>query len=145
MPKHKINISNIEKKYKEYIKKAVIAALNYEKIVYGCEVSVEITDNAGIQKLNKKYREKDVPTDVLSFPMGDINPENGLFILGDIVISKEKAKEQSEKQNQSFERELMFLAIHSTLHLLGYDHEKSKEDDFIMRKKQKEIGNNIYE
>ena len=141
MVKHIINVSN--KKYSKIIKKAVKAALVFERVGYGCEINAEITDNAGIQKLNKEYRQKDAPTDVLSFLMGDINPENGLMILGDIVISAEKAKEQSEEFNQSFECELMFLAVHSTLHLLGYDHETSEKDDLNMRKKQREIMEKI--
>ena len=148
-------------KYKKYIIKAIKSALDFEKINCGCEINVEITDNINIQKLNKEYRGKDSLTDVLSFPMiepekinnikntdknkilkifsDDINPENGLILLGDIVISAEKAKEQSEELNQSFERELMFLAVHSTLHLLGYDHELSEEAERIMIQKQKEI------
>jgi len=143
------------------IEKAVKSTLGVEKVNYGCEINVEITDNFQIQQLNKEYRGKDSPTDVLSFPMiepdkinhikiseknkilkifsDEINPENGLVLLGDIVISIEKAKEQSEELNQSLDRELIFLAIHSTLHLLGCDHELSEESDLIMRKKQKEI------
>jgi len=163
---HIINISgDININYFEYIKKAIRTALESEKVNFSCEINVEITDNAGIQKLNKEYRGKDSPTDVLSFPMietckinkikntdkniilkvfaDDINPENGLILLGDIIISAEKAKEQSEELNQTFERELMFLAIHSTLHLLGYDHELSEEADQIMIQKQKEIIKNI--
>jgi len=167
--KHVINITRdgeqsllVEKEYK-YINKAVKTALDFEKINCGCEINVEITDNQNIKKLNKEFRNKDNPTDVLSFPMiepekidyirnknnknniikknfsDEINPENGLILLGDIVISIEKAKEQSEEFNQSLERELMFLAVHSTLHLLGYDHEISEESDLIMRKKQREI------
>ena len=141
---HIINISGGEDlKYLEYFKfieTAVKTALFAENINYGCEINVEITDNNGIQILNKEFRGKDVSTDVLSFPMGgDINPENGLAMLGDIVISAEKALEQSASLNQSFERELMFLAVHATLHLLGYDHEASEKDDLIMRKKQREI------
>jgi len=163
---HIINISSGKNfiKYKKYIEKAVISALDAEKVNFGCEINVEITDNAKIQKLNKEYRGKDSPTDVLSFPMieperienikntgkneknkilkdfsDDINPENGLILLGDIIISAEKAKEQSEELNQTFERELMFLAVHSTLHLLGCDHELSEESDKIMIEKQKEI------
>lgn len=136
-----INIT--DKKYSAYIEKAVTATLEFEELNYGCEINVEITDNAGIQKLNKEFRGKDKPTDVLSFPMDEINPENGLTILGDIAISIETAKEQSEEFNQSLERELMFLAVHATLHLLGYDHELSGEDNLIMRKKQREIIKNI--
>jgi len=153
------DIDNI--KYTNCIEKAAKSTLYFEKVNYSCEINVEITDNSQIQKLNKEYRGKDSATDVLSFPMiepdkilyirntdknkipkifvDDINPENGLILLGDIVISIEKAIEQSEEINQSLERELMFLAVHSTLHLLGYDHELSEEADLIMRKKQREI------
>ena len=138
---HIINISN--KKYAKYIKKAVRATLEYEKVNKSYEINVELTDNENIQKLNKSFRGKDIPTDVLSFPMNDLNPENGMIILGDIVISLDKAKQQSEELNQSLERELMFLAIHSTLHLLGYDHERSEESDLVMREKQKEIIKHI--
>ena len=134
---HIINVDN--KKYAKYIKKAVKTALEYEKVSCSYEINVELTNNEEIQKLNKTFRGKDSPTDVLSFPMNDINPENGLMILGDIVISLDKAKEQSIELNQSLEREIMFLAIHSTLHLLGYDHELSEEADLIMIEKQKEI------
>jgi len=163
---HIININISENaQYAEYIEKAIKTALDYEKVNYSCEINVEITGNDEIQKLNKEYRGKDSPTDVLSFPMiescridniknpdrnkilkvfsDDINPENGLILLGDIIISAEKAKEQSEELNQTIERELMFLAIHSTLHLLGYDHELSEESEQIMIQKQKEIIKNI--
>jgi len=164
---HIINISADENdiKYAEYIEKAIKTALDFEKVNCGCEINVEITNNSEIQKLNKEYRGKDIPTDVLSFPMvesckidniknkdknkilkyfvDDINPENGLILLGDIIISTEKAKEQSEELNQTIERELMFLAIHSTLHLLGYDHELAEESEQIMIQKQKEIIKNI--
>ena len=157
---HIINVTGYET-YAEYIKKAAQIALNTENVQYKCEINVEITDNHNIQKLNKKFRDKDNPTDVLSFPMIDsdkikkikkisavkskkifadeINPGNGAILLGDIVISIEKAKEQSIEINQSLERELMFLCVHSVLHLLGCDHEISEEQDLIMRKKQREI------
>lgn len=140
------------------IKTAAITSLESEKIQYDCEITLEITDNANIQIMNKDYRGKDVPTDVLSFPLidteklprlkefidddyfcEDINPENDSVLLGDIVISIEKAIEQSIEFNQSLERELIFLTIHAVLHLLGYDHELSEEDDIAMREKQRSL------
>jgi len=133
------NLPPVKKIEYEYIKKAIKTVLDVEKINFGCEINVEITDNAEIQKLDKEYRGKDAPTDVQSFTMNETNPENGLTILGDIAISAEKAKEQSEEFNQSLERELIFLAVHATLHLLEYDHELSEKADIIMRQKQKEI------
>ena len=148
MIKHEIYIEDavlgdMREVYRESIIKAVDAALDYEKINYACEISIEITDNATIQQLNKEFRGKNNITDVLSFPMMEINPETGAMMLGDVVISGERALEQSEEINQSFERELMFLTVHSILHLLGYDHELSEEADLIMRKKQQEIMGKI--
>jgi len=131
-------------KYKKYIKKAVLAALEYEGAEPGCEVNLEVTGNRKIHKLNKEYRGKDCPTDVLSFYMGETNPENGAFLLGDIIISEEKAAEQGEEIGHGTERELMFLSVHATLHLLGYDHETSEEEDNMMQEKQREIVR-IYE
>ena len=141
MIKHEINAEASEE-YAEYhanIIKATDAVLYFEKIKYACEINIEITDNLNIQKLNKEFRGQDKVTDVLSFPMMERNPENDMMMLGDIVISGERAKEQSEEINQSLERELMFLTVHAVLHLLGYDHELSEEHDSIMRKRQKEI------
>ena len=103
-------------------------------------VSVLITDNEEIHGLNLEYREKDAPTDVLSFPMFD---EDGCLDedeLGDIVISLERAKAQAEEYNHSLKREVAFLAAHSMLHLLGYDHENGEQE---MYKKQDEILNEL--
>ena len=114
---------------KRLIKRTVNTVLDYEGIDHRCEVSVTLTNNKEIRKLNKLFRSIDKPTDVLSFPMDDI-------VLGDIVISLEKAKKQAV---DSFERELVFLCVHGLLHLLGYDHEISKDEEKIMFDKQKEI------
>lgn len=86
-------------------------------------VSVTFSDNATIHHLNFEYREKDQPTDVLSFPQ---DLENHL--LGDIIVSLEKAQEQADERNQSLERELAFLVTHGFLHLLGYDHATEEEE-----------------
>ena len=126
------------------IRRAVLAALNYEGFQYDCEVSVTFTDNEGIRELNREYRDKDSATDVLSFPLYDFRagdePDPGFPAeLGDIVLSLERAAEQAEQFGHSFKREVAFLTVHSTLHLLGYDHELSEEDDADMRRRQKEI------
>ena len=96
-----------------------------------------------IQDLNKQYREKDAPTDVLSFPMyDDLNEASDEFMpvaLGDIVISLEKAAKQGYEIGHSIYHEVAFLCVHSTLHLLGYDHETSKADEDDMFRRQKEI------
>lgn len=133
---------------KTIIRKAVLATLEHEKFKYDAEVSVTLCDNGYIRKLNKQYRGKDKHTDVLSFPIYD----NGEFdmaecisgaLLGDIVISIERAKEQAEELGHSFIREVAFLTVHSTLHLLGYDHERSKEEDELQCRLQKEIVSTI--
>ena len=127
------------------IKKAVSQALKGEGFAAPAEVSVSFVDNETIHKLNLEYREKDKPTDVLSFPMwekeelADGSALDGHAVtLGDIIISAEKAKSQAEEYGHSIEREICFLAVHSILHLLGYDHETSGEDEIYMKKKQEE-------
>ncbi|MBQ4066450.1 MAG: rRNA maturation RNase YbeY [Clostridia bacterium] len=126
------------------VRRSVLAALGYEGFLRDCEVSVTFTDNEGIRELNREYREKDSATDVLSFPMydfpgGDVPEEGFPCELGDIVLSLERAEEQAAEFGHSFKREVAFLTVHSTLHLLGYDHELSDEDDADMRRRQKEI------
>jgi len=110
--------------------KETLRQLNIEDDV---EISLVLTDNAGIHELNRDYRGKDAPTDVLSFAMEegeDATRFPGMpRILGDIVISREKAAEQAETYGQSQQREEVFLFIHGLLHLLGYDHERSKEEE----------------
>ena len=133
-------------KMKMLIREAVETTLDFEDFQNHCEVSVTFTDNEGIHELNRKFREVDKPTDVLSFPLFDFEGETDeppvdeiMSNLGDIVISLEKAKEQAEEYGHSFEREVAFLCVHSMLHLLGYDHETSDEDEVEMRSKQTEI------
>ncbi|MCQ2431706.1 MAG: rRNA maturation RNase YbeY [Clostridia bacterium] len=128
------------------VKRAINAALEYEKFDKPAEVSVTFVDNDAIKELNRDYRGKDAATDVLSFPISDIpakeyeiEPDTGCVVLGDIVISVERAAAQAEEFGHSFERELSFLAVHSVLHLLGYDHERSAEDDAEQRRRQEEI------
>ena len=126
------------------VRRAILATLDYESFPYGAEVSVTLCDNAYIRKLNKKFRNKDKHTDVLSFPMyegGDFPMEECISgaMLGDIVISLERAREQAEEVGNTFIREVAFLAIHSTLHLLGYDHELSPDDEEAQCLAQREI------
>jgi probable rRNA maturation factor len=126
------------------IRRAITATLEHERFPYPADVSVTFCDNAYIKKLNRQYRGKDKHTDVLSFPIYD----NGEFdelecksgaVLGDIVISIERAKEQAAEIGNSFLHEVAFLAIHSTLHLLGYDHERSAEEEEAQCIAQREI------
>lgn len=116
-----------------------------EKIQTGSELSVTFVSNERIQEINREYRDKDRPTDVISFAMEELG-EGELEVvgadiprvLGDIIISVPKAKEQAEEYNHSVMRELGFLAVHGFLHLLGYDH-LTAEDEKQMFARQKEI------
>lgn len=125
------------------VRKAIFNTLAYEGFEKEVEVSVTFTDNEQIRELNNQYRSKDCATDVLSFPMFDDFSEMDMLpepvLLGDIVISLERAMVQGHHLYHSIYHEVAFLAVHSTLHLLGYDHETSKEDEEVMFAKQKEI------
>ncbi len=144
MPEHSITIvsEKVDPQICELIKKAVIAALDYENVEQNCDVCIMITDNSGICELNREHRDIDRPTDVLSFPMLELSPgqkievspleldpETGAVMLGDLAISLERAEEQAREYGHSIERELAFLTVHGILHLLGYDHEKGAEDE----------------
>ena len=146
MIKIKTYIENAQKKEKvdaalrALIRKAVKFALLYEDFSRDCEVSVLLTDNEGIRELNREHRGKDSATDVLSFPMFDEDFGDGeAATLGDIVISLERAREQAESYCHSFERECAFLCVHSVLHLLGYDHENSKQEEEEMFARQESV------
>ena len=131
-------------KLKMLVRRAVIATLDYEEVEGEPEISLTFTDNKGIQVLNRDFRGIDRPTDVLSFPLHDYEDTSLPFeepedSLGDIVISLERAEEQAQEFGHSFEREVAFLTVHSMLHLLGYDHVNSEEEDAEMRRRQREI------
>ena len=109
------------------VRRTCNAVLRMENFQGSAAISVTFVDNQGIRELNAQYRDKDTETDVLSFPMGengvwDKDPETGAFILGDVVISMEKAMEQANIYGHSLQREVGYLTAHSVLHLLGYDH-----------------------
>lgn len=120
-----------------------------EECDFDAEISITFVDNDAIREINKEHRGIDKPTDVLSFPMLEFD-ENGvaedaeldcdgeLIMLGDIVISLERAREQSVEFGHSFKREVAFLTAHSMLHLLGYDHVDDAEGEKIMILKQEE-------
>ena len=150
MEKIRVIIENKQKNVKiptglrMLIRRCCNAVLKMEKFPYSAEISVTFVNNEQIQELNKQYRQKDVPTDVLSFPMGengvyDENHATGAKILGDIVISMEKAVEQAERYGHSLEREVGYLTAHSMLHLLGYDHEKGGLERVHMREKEENV------
>lgn len=118
------------------------AALAEENIEDDAEVSVTLVDNARIREINREQRDIDAETDVLSFPLGDedgfeVNPDTDAILLGDIVISLERAKMQAEEYGHGFRREVAFLLTHSLFHLLGYDHTTEDEEAEMFAKQEK--------
>ena len=132
-------------KQKMLLRRAVRATLDYEGFQNDVQISVTFVDDEGIRAINNSYRNIDKATDVLSFPLTDFEggeeppTDEPEVALGDIVISLERARAQAEEFGHSFDREIAFLTVHSMLHLLGYDHVDSEEDDREMRARQSEI------
>lgn len=126
------------------IRRCCHAVLENENFDGPAEVYVRFVDNAQIRELNREFRNIDRETDVLSFPLGengryDINYDTGAKLLGDIVISMEKAVEQAQLYNHALQREVGFLTVHSMLHLLGYDHEAGGMEEVRMREKEETV------
>ena len=133
------------------IKKAVNMALKAEGVDVPCLISVMLTDDEGIRRVNREFREVDRATDVLSFPLnelapGDFDPEicekdmdSGAILLGDMMISVPRCEEQGAEFGHGYEREILYLTVHSVLHLLGYDHVDEGEMKRQMRQREKEI------
>jgi len=137
--------NTVHPKHIELIEKLLLFAAAEHEIVNNAEMSVNFVRNDEIQELNRMYRDVDAPTDVISFALeeqveGEIEiiGENLPFVLGDIIISVDQAKEQAEEYHHSYKRELAFLSVHGFLHLLGYDH-MNKEDEKEMFRLQEEI------
>lgn len=133
------------------VKKAVNMALAAENIPCSCQVSVLLTDDEGIRKMNREYRNVDSATDVLSFPMNELtpgefdpesceqDPETGAVLLGDMMLNLKRCEEQGEEFGHGFDREILYLTVHSVLHLLGYDHVDEGEMKKQMRAREKSI------
>ena len=118
--------------------KSTEVILEMENIDEDVEVSVSFVNEDEIKELNRDYRDKDKITDVLSFPTEiEYHIEGVPLILGDVVICSKRAKEQSDEFGHSFQRELVYLFVHSMFHLLGYDH-IDEDDKLLMRQKEKE-------
>ncbi|CDQ18037.1 rRNA maturation RNase YbeY [Halobacillus karajensis] len=137
--------NSVDEAFVDMIQRIIHFAGEKEEVNGDAEVSVSFVDNKNIQEINRNYRQKDEPTDVISFAMQELGEdelnvldENMPLMLGDIVISVDKAKEQAEEYNHSLEREFGFLALHGFLHLLGYDH-LNEEDEKKMFGRQEEI------
>lgn len=133
------------------VRRCVKAALDAEGVYYPCEVNVIITSDREIQSINNQTRGVDKPTDVLSFPMFEFrpghfeaeesfaDPETGRIFLGDVVLSLDRVVAQARKFGHSSQREMAYLIIHATLHLLGYDHKDEGVEKARMRRQEKEI------
>lgn len=126
------------------VRRCCTAVLVNEEFNSPAEISVRFVDNDEIHRLNLEYRNMDKETDVLSFPLGengeyDTNLDTGAKMLGDIVISIEKAFEQAEIYGHTLQREIGFLTVHSMLHLLGYDHENGGIELVRMREKEETV------
>lgn len=133
------------------IKKAAVLALDAEKVESPCILSVMLTDDAGIRRINREFRQVDRETDVLSFPLNELEPgrfdpelcerepDTGAVLLGDMMIDLPRCESQGAELGHGFQRELMYLTVHSVLHLLGYDHVDEGEDKLLMRSREKEI------
>jgi probable rRNA maturation factor len=141
--------------YEVLVKRVIEACLDYEDCPYEAEVSILFTDDDEIRNINKEFREIDAPTDVLSFPAneyevpgdfskmeemipGCFHPETGELLLGDIVISVDRAILQAQEYGHSLEREIAFLTAHSMFHLFGYDHMEEQER-LVMEEKQNDV------
>ncbi len=150
------NIINVDSEFYKLIENIVACALKEEGVSVEYELSITLVDNEEIQQLNSQFRNLDKVTDVLSFPMlnyasgkvfrdcyrdnkfGPEDLDGDKLLLGDIVLSMEKAQEQGVEFGHGFKREACYLTLHSVLHLLGYDHIKEAEKK-IMRRREEEI------
>ena len=159
--KHKINLVFEQLSFQRFvigniIKKCIHATLEAERISVPCEINVLVTDDAGIQIINRESRQLDKPTDVLSFPMFQLEPGNpptdwvdfqdpatGLVPLGDMCISLQRAVAQAQEFGHSTRREVGYLTIHSMLHLLGYDHLDEGPMKKQMRSREEAIAASI--
>lgn len=159
--RHKINLVFEQLSLQKFvigsnIRRCIHATLDAEGICVRCEINVLVTDDAGIQIINRESRNLDKPTDVLSFPMFQLeagdppkdwaeyqDPATGLVPLGDMCISLERAMAQAEEFGHSVRREVGYLTIHSMLHLLGYDHLDEGEQKRQMRRREEAIAASI--
>ena len=121
------------------VKKAAAAALRAEGVDEPCEIGVTLTNDEGIHAINREQRGVDRPTDVLSFPIDEMDYDTNRRYLGDMVLSLERAEAQGEEYGGGFKHEAQYLTVHSVLHLLGYDHLDEGEEKAKMRARAKAI------
>lgn len=147
-----IEITGAGRKTEKLIRRAVKIAVSYECVPFRVSINVTVTDDEGIRELNREHRNIDSPTDVLSFPLldwhdgkgelpqeWDYDPETKSVMLGDVIISEERAQAQAAEFGHSFERECGYLTVHSVLHLLGYDHVDEGARKALMRGREEAI------
>lgn len=139
------NTNTVTEEMLDLIDRLLLFTAQYEEIPANAELSVSFVNNEEIRTINREYRNKDQSTDVISFALEEetedemkIIGDDIPIVLGDIIISVDKAKEQSKEYEHSLQREMGFLAVHGLLHLLGYDH-MTPEDEKIMFQKQDDI------
>lgn len=133
---HKVDLRRLKKQARD-----ILQHLELED----CELSILLAGDAEIHELNRQYRNKDRPTDVLSFPQDeDALNEKGQTLLGDVAISVETAARQAAEHHLTLEEELILLLIHGILHLMGYDHETSRQDARIMKQKTRDVFGRIF-
>ena len=148
--KLKVSITNNQKDHKIptgirlLIRKCCHAVLQAEDMHGNYEVSVKFVDQDEIRDLNRQYRGKDTPTDVLSFPTGaggefDVDRQTGAVLLGDIAISIPHVYRQADQYGHDIRREFAYLVVHSILHLVGYDHEENGLSRVRMREKEEDV------
>ncbi|MBI5297495.1 MAG: rRNA maturation RNase YbeY [Chloroflexi bacterium] len=111
----------------EIVERAVAVALNHQAVEDDADLTVVLTDDEQLQDLNREFRDIDAPTDVLSFPASESDPETGRRYLGDVLISVQRAEEQAAAGGHPLEAELQLLVVHGVLHLLGHDHAEDKD------------------
>ena len=144
------DVSGVNDGTRSFIRRVIRTALRAEGVDFPCEVDVLVTDDRGIHAINLDMRGVDSPTDVLSFPEFDLHPGElpvsedadpgtGYVPLGDMAISLERVKAQAKEYGHSNRRELAYLAVHSVLHLLGYDHMDEGAQKAQMRSREKDI------
>lgn len=154
MEKIKVVIENKQKAVKIptgvrlLMRRCCHAVLELENFEGSAEVDISIVDNAQIQEINREHRHIDAVTDVLSFPLGengqyDIDPETGAKMLGDIVLSIQRAVVQAEQYGHSLQREIGYLTVHSMLHLLGYDHVDGGLEAVRMREREEAVMSSV--
>lgn len=152
----------ISERLKALAVEAIEASLDYLEFDYEVDIGITLTDNEGIQLINKEHRNMDKPTDVLSFPMINwptpcdydffdatmqeyVDPDTECIVLGDIILSMDRVKEQAQEYGHSVEREFVFLIVHSMLHLFGYDHMVDNEERTMIELQKKILENIDYE